>query len=342
MPRYDILGLYEDSVHVSDAIARIRSLGVPDSSVHVISGMPYAAGLLDRPKPKHAAGRVALIGSVLGIMLACFLTFGIYYLYTLNQGGQPLLFPVPPSLIVFFEVTMLGTMYAAFFGFLLLNRLPSWGPKPYSPQITEGRIGVVARVDTNTADKIEDIFNQTGGHHIQREVVPEAPDRSFIKFWGAVLVGGAIATIILLIFVYDIIRIPFPSQMIEQESVAYEQGPRLAAPTNAVPIQGPVFIKGEPAAQPIKSSPDSIQRGSVLFGLHCQLCHGKTGEGNGPVGAFFTPKPANLTSPAIQQFADADLFKFITNGFGVMPPMYENLTINERWDVINFVRTLKK
>jgi mono/diheme cytochrome c family protein len=109
-----------------------------------------------------------------------------------------------------------------------------------------------------------------------------------------------------------------------------------------VPVQGPDLIAGEPASLPVPSSPNSLQRGKTLFGINCVMCHGAGGTGNGAVGAFFNPKPFNLTSSAVQNLQDNELFLVITQGFGVMPPAAENLSPEERWDVINYVRTLKK
>jgi mono/diheme cytochrome c family protein len=73
------------------------------------------------------------------------------------------------------------------------------------------------------------------------------------------------------------------------------------------------------------------------------MCHGATGVGDGMVGAFFqTTKPADLTSSQVQSLTDAEIFLVITNGKDPMPPMAENLTAAERWDLVNYIRTLKK
>ena len=87
----------------------------------------------------------------------------------------------------------------------------------------------------------------------------------------------------------------------------------------------------------------SIKRGKELFAINCQMCHGATGEGTGPIAPFLLNfKPANLTSAVIQSKSDGSIFLTITNGVeGAMPPMNENLLVSERWDVVNYVRTLK-
>ncbi len=53
-------------------------------------------------------------------------------------------------------------------------------------------------------------------------------------------------------------------------------------------------------------------------------------------------RPADLTSLAVQSLNDGGIFMVISNGVeGKMPALNENLTVRERWDVVNYVRTLK-
>ena len=52
-------------------------------------------------------------------------------------------------------------------------------------------------------------------------------------------------------------------------------------------------------------------------------------------------RPANLTEPRIAQYPDGTFYRIVTQGIGVMPPLRENLTERQRWDVINYVRSLQ-
>jgi mono/diheme cytochrome c family protein len=62
------------------------------------------------------------------------------------------------------------------------------------------------------------------------------------------------------------------------------------------------------------------------------------------VAAFLeSKKPANLTGPLVQSLSDGAIFLVISGGKpGAMPALNENLTVRERWDVVNYVRTLQK
>jgi mono/diheme cytochrome c family protein len=156
-----------------------------------------------------------------------------------------------------------------------------------------------------------------------------------------VAVGFAFAVILL--FTYDVIKIDWPSFMEIQPSFRPMEDP-LPVPARSIPIEGPITISGMPAPQnPTPGDEASITRGKELFAINCKMCHGETGEGTGPIAPFLINfKPANLTSDVAQSKSDGSIFLTITNGLeGRMPPLNENLTVSERWDVVNYVRTLK-
>ena len=177
---------------------------------------------------------------------------------------------------------------------------------------------------------------------MQRVPFEHPSNRRFIRFWGIVIGAITLLAVFTLLVTYDLITINFPTNMAEQDTIAYLQGPRKAAPALAVPVQGPALIDGQPATTPVPSSPESIQRGQQLFSITCQVCHGKSANGLSPLSGFFKPPPADLTGATVQSMTDAQIYVVISQGFKVMPSMAENLSPSERWDVINYIRTLKK
>jgi mono/diheme cytochrome c family protein len=157
--------------------------------------------------------------------------------------------------------------------------------------------------------------------------------------------AGVFVAVLLVLFelwAYDVIKIDFVSFMEIQPSFSMQEDP-LPVPARSIPIEGPAFIPNMGApANPVTADAVSLERGKTLFHINCIMCHGETGEGNGPIGALIANKPANLTSIITQSKTDGALFMTITNGVeGKMPPMVENLTVRDRWDVINYIRTLK-
>lgn len=148
---------------------------------------------------------------------------------------------------------------------------------------------------------------------------------------------------IMMLFTYDVIKLEWPSFMEIQPTFKNMENP-LPPPGRSIPVEGAVSIPGMGAPEnPITADESSISRGAELYNIHCAQCHGVTGEGNGPVAPFLVKyKPANLTSEVVQSKSDGSFFLTISNGLdGKMPALNENLTVSERWDVVNFLRTLK-
>jgi mono/diheme cytochrome c family protein len=159
-------------------------------------------------------------------------------------------------------------------------------------------------------------------------------------FWVFTVLGVLLALILL--FTYDIIKIEWISFMEIQPSYRPMENP-LPVPERSIPVEGPVAIPGMlPPENPVEADEASITRGGQLYAIHCQMCHGQTAEGNGPIAPFLLKtKPANLTSPVVQSKSDGSIFLTITNGVdGKMPPLNENLTVPERWDLVNYLRTV--
>lgn len=143
-----------------------------------------------------------------------------------------------------------------------------------------------------------------------------------------------------LLFTYEILKIPFPTDMQNQVSINYQESPRLLPPDGAVPIQGLSIIADEFPVNSIPADEISMQRGKILFSVHCQVCHGDNGHGDGPLAKYFERTPENLTSSQITTEFDGAVYLTIRNGFGQMPALYENLTQRETWDVVNYLHTL--
>ena len=92
------------------------------------------------------------------------------------------------------------------------------------------------------------------------------------------------------------------------------------------------------SAEPYSAA--SIVEGAALYAENCALCHGATGEGNGPAAVGLKIRPANLTEPHVLAHSPGDLFWWVSHGLGdgAMPGFAEVMTPSGRWDVINFVR----
>jgi len=163
-----------------------------------------------------------------------------------------------------------------------------------------------------------------------------------LKRFGIVAVVALALLGVVELFAYDVIKIQFVSFMAISPAMQPMENP-LPVATASIPIEGPAFIpNGGAPKNPVPADQTSLARGSELFQINCAICHGSGGKGDGTVASYLQNKPADLTSPAVQFLSDGAIFMTITNGIpGYMPSLNENLTVRERWDVVNFVRTLK-
>ena len=131
------------------------------------------------------------------------------------------------------------------------------------------------------------------------------------------------------------------------ESARIMPGERaFSMPPGSVPRGGELRLpkeERETAAlrrNPIPATPASVQKGGELFAIYCTPCHGTQGKGNGPVSTKFVP-PADLTNPDLQKGrTDGYWQSYMSVGGAVMPSYAEALSAEERWHVVNFLRTL--
>ena len=129
-------------------------MGVPDNRVSVMSGIPIRTQAAGPPSMAGTGWRlVALLGALMGLAAALTVVDRHTPAVPAYQGGQPLI-PIPPSIIITFELTMLGTMWVTFGGFVLLNRFPRFGQPIYDPRITAGKIGVLVEADEARAGRV--------------------------------------------------------------------------------------------------------------------------------------------------------------------------------------------
>ena len=99
---------------------------------------------------------------------------------------------------------------------------------------------------------------------------------------------------------------------------------------------------------PVASSAESIEKGKALYlertKGNCIFCHGETGAGNEANFPKLRRKPADLTNKErMDKMTDGELFWKITKGInGIMPAGEKRMNEEERWHVVNYIRTLAK
>ncbi|MFQ5942421.1 MAG: c-type cytochrome [Anaerolineales bacterium] len=94
---------------------------------------------------------------------------------------------------------------------------------------------------------------------------------------------------------------------------------------------------------PFAEDEESTALGAELYATNCALCHGETGEGDGPASSGLEKTPADLHEGHVQGLSDGALFYIISHGKPETPMLaWEDvLEEDERWHVVNFLRTFQ-
>jgi hypothetical protein len=161
-----LLALFEDIDPAADAVEKLHELGVTDDRINVISGVPVMHKMLGRPHPHTNVSRLALGGAGAGFLFGLFLNFGTPNLYTVMVGGQ-FYTPVPPGLIVTFEMTMLFALLSTFLGVFLDSYFPNYRPMEYVAEVSDGKIGVFFKCAQDEQKKFMDALGKLGAESIK-------------------------------------------------------------------------------------------------------------------------------------------------------------------------------
>jgi hypothetical protein len=161
-----LLALFKDIEPTVNAIDKLHEMGISDGEMNIVSGIPINHEILGRPKLSTFIPRLAMGGAMIGMVAALFLIFGTPGLFPLHVGGQSV-FPIPPFIIVAFEMTMLGLMGTAFVGFFLAGRFPSYEPALYVPEVSEGMIAVFFPCPVEKQALFEEAMRSLGAEQVR-------------------------------------------------------------------------------------------------------------------------------------------------------------------------------
>jgi mono/diheme cytochrome c family protein len=98
------------------------------------------------------------------------------------------------------------------------------------------------------------------------------------------------------------------------------------------------------ASNPIPPTDASIARGEETFLASCAECHGVSGRGDGPLAASFVPPAADFTAGHTLAHLDGEFFNWIKGGKPptAMPAFGDQLTDEQIWDVVNYLRDIQR
>ncbi|MGD8258427.1 MAG: c-type cytochrome [Desulfobacterales bacterium] len=136
-------------------------------------------------------------------------------------------------------------------------------------------------------------------------------------------------------------------RMRETPAVRPLEDPLLNMEAGIVPVSAGEAIYRTTPGVDLKSPLDAaeplvVARGKAVYLTYCAQCHGYNYDGNGTVGQSFYPLPTDLRSSEVQSKPDGELFRSVSYGVpsGRQPALHTTITIDDRWHVIAFVKSL--
>jgi len=120
------------------------------------------------------------------------------------------------------------------------------------------------------------------------------------------------------------------------------------------PRQNPDFLRDDCAyyrgkqgnswvvQNPFKVDMTLLRRGQERYNIHCALCHGATGTGNGIMTQFGMVGVASITDELHRLMSDGEYFSVISNGKGRMMAYGPQINIRDRWAIVAYIRALMR
>jgi hypothetical protein len=162
-----LLALFEPTTPIESVLEKLRARGVPDQDLEVESPLPLDPAMMHKPIRVHLY-IVAIIAGIVGIGAGIFFAGGTAAFYPLLTGGKKIVAP-PVVGIISYELMML---FAIVCTFLVMVMKIVWiyrAPLRQDPQIGEGKVAVVVRVEDNESLKaaVQAIFLEAGATEVR-------------------------------------------------------------------------------------------------------------------------------------------------------------------------------
>jgi mono/diheme cytochrome c family protein len=373
-----VLAEFESQDAVKNAAVQVRDAGYRRWDVHSpfpIHGIERAMGVRNTFLPWLVLG-AGTVGVIVAISLQWWTNA---YDYKMIISGKPF-FSFPANIPIMFELLVLFSAIAAFGGVLVLNLLPqfwhwTFGGSHFTKATTDGFF-----ISIDAADKkfdepaVRALLEAAGAKSV--ETCLEAPESKRIPWglkWGlaAVAVSALVPPLFVAQYRYSTKSLPriHPIQDLDfQEKYKPQATSPLFADGRAMrkPVAGTIadgqleadshlyrgLIDGKPAATfPMPVSKAMMLRGQERFAIYCATCHGLLGEGgNTGITSIRAIKredpgwvlPLSLHKTDVREQPAGQYFETITNGVRTMPSYAAQISAEDRWAIILYVRALQK
>ncbi len=134
-----VYGLYPDPDAAQRAVDLLRTAGIADADIIVISSEPFEEYEFSHRDKATWLYWIAGAGGAAGLVLAYLLLVFAQTAWPIDTAGMPIVAPYPNAIIMF-EMTMLGAILATVVTLFITAKLPNTGPRLYDPEVSDGYI----------------------------------------------------------------------------------------------------------------------------------------------------------------------------------------------------------
>lgn len=363
---YGYTGIFntpDEIIHAANTVADKGYKKYDVNTPYPVHGMDQAMKL-----PPSKLGYAALVFGLSGTLAALgLMTWTSVFDYPNIIGGKPA-FALPAFVPIMFEVTVLAaaiatvvTMIAVFFKFP--NLVHPLHDTPYMKKVSSDKYGLYIQAEDEkfNEEEVKSLLSGLGASEVEPVYFDNDEISHTHKVWDPRFIGLLVLVAIVTsggtYFALNKLMFMTPfNWMMEQSKVRpqqaslfFEDGYSMRPPVEGTVSRGnvPYQFKGNPEAaalllkNPMIPDETTLALGKEKYNIYCSPCHGYFGEGDSRLRGQF-PNPPSLHSEKIRNWSDGSIYHVITDGQNIMPSYASQMTRQERWATVLYVRALQR
>ncbi|MDQ3337010.1 MAG: DUF3341 domain-containing protein [Myxococcota bacterium] len=379
-PLYGVLAEFDTPGELIEAARKVRDAGYTEFdcfSPFPVHGIDEAMGIKRTILPLLVFGG-GFTGTLGGIFLQWWMNA---YNWPWNIGGKPS-WSIPANIPIAFETTILLSVFAAFFGMWILNKLPQvWHPffrLERFGRVTDDAflLGIQAKDKRFDSVATQQLLKDAGAIAVESCYLEADVERRTMPKWILAFIVSSTAFALIPLAIAAKARNSYSSEPHIHLFPDMDYQPKFKADTatdlfpdgraNRGEIGGTVargalkeddtFYRGIEGGQWTTGFPKELEineqlvrRGQNRYNIYCATCHGYDGQGKGPVpqrlaASGLTWEARNLVvgGGVAITMPNGQLFNTISNGYNTMMGYAQQIPHADRWAIVLYVRALQR
>jgi len=364
---YGITALFDSPDEIIFAATQTSKAGYEKFDVNTpypVHGMDEAMNL-KKTKLGYVTLTFATLGTITALLMIWFMS-GIDYKNII--GGKPF-FSLPPSIPITFELTVLfGAIFTIVFALFIFNKLPKINhplmDTEYMKRVSSDRYGIVILAEDKLFDvnKVKEFLSSIGGkditivNHFTKDETSVKKAIFNPKFISLLFGVSVITFLVTYLTLNKLLYITPFDWMSEQFKVKPQSGSMFYADKRSMrePVEGTIsrnwnkdYYANAPDSSvislenPLPYTKETIATGKQKYETFCSPCHGYYAKGDSRLNGQF-PNPPSLITDKVANWRDGNIYYIIINGQNIMPSYAKQLSQDERWAVIRYIRALQR